>query len=199
MENRWYPDKEKPIFQTNYLKGVFEIDNQRQLPLRVAIQLHSNQLISNFDFKEFYVWLEIIKNSISFFRGTERDQNFENLLRPKINQSTANEYMSKIRHKKSKSEPPLKFNYTNKPCIEFCLEAKAGFQIVMALWVITYGEPIIEHQFESLWKLYGCQLQLNSTDSVILLTLNSVNVAHHKQTDTQVAFQYRWFVVTLSV
>ena len=59
----------------------------------------------------------------------ERDQNFENLLRPKMNQSSANEYMSKIRHKKSKSEPPLKFNYTNKPCIEFCLEAKVGFQI----------------------------------------------------------------------
>lgn len=129
VEPRWNPYKEKPIFQTNYLKGVFEIDNQRQLPLRVAIQLHSNQLISNFDFKEFYVWLEIIKNSISFFRGMERDQNFENLLRPKINQSTANDYMSKIRHKKSKSEPPLKFNYTNKPCIEFCLEAKVGFQI----------------------------------------------------------------------
>ena len=134
LNKNWLnPDKEKPIFQTNYLKGVFEIDNQRQLPLRVAIQLHSNQLISNFDFKEFYVWLEIIKNSISFFRGMERDQNFENLLRPKINQSTANEYMSKIRHKKSKSEPPLKFNYTNKPCIEFCLEAKVGFQIVMEL------------------------------------------------------------------
>ena len=61
----------------------------------------------------------------------ERDQNFENLLRPKMNQSSANEYMSKIRHKKSKSEPPLKFNYTNKPCIEFCLEAKVGFHIVI--------------------------------------------------------------------
>ena len=57
----------------------------------------------------------------------ERDPNFENLLRPKMN-PTATDYMSKIRHKKSKSEPPLKFNYTNKPCIEFCLEAKVGFQ-----------------------------------------------------------------------
>ena len=149
VEPRWNPYKEKPIFQTNYLKGVFEIDNQRQLPLRVAIQLHSNQLISNFDFKEFYVWLEIIKNSISFFRGMERDQNFENLLRPKINQSNANEYMSKIRHKKSKSEPPLKFNYTNKPCIEFCLEAKVGFQVVMELWVTFLWWA---NQRASVWK-----------------------------------------------
>ena len=54
------------------------------------------------------------------------------------------------RHKKSKSEPPLKFplNYKQKPCIEFCLEA----------------------------KIFGCELQLHSKNSSVLLVLNAVTV-----------------------
>ena len=141
---------EKPIFVATYLKGVFEISNKPELPLCVAIFLQSNQLTSSFDFHEFSTWLQIVKNGLTMFEYNNYSKQYQ------FQHKSQKDFK---RHKKSKSEPPLKFplNYKQKPCIEFCLEA----------------------------KMYGCEVQLHSKNSSVLMVLNAVTVTHHKHTETE--------------
>ena len=65
-------------------------------------------------------------------------------------------YRQRMTHRKTKSEPPIKPAFYPKPLIEFCLNA----------------------------KIYGITWVVEASESCAVVSLNSLNVSHHKHTET---------------